>query len=400
MAKVKVILWKHQMNQDGTYPLRLRIYKNRKTSYASTGYSLKEGHWNEQKGEVKPSHPNTKRLNHILTKLVSDTLDNIIAIETKTPAASIYRIKESLNKKVEYHRFFSYAFEFLERYNNPHQKNTYKGYVCKIEIFQKFVKGQDLQFDDITVTLIREFETYLRKQGKRTNTIGTNMKRIRLIYKAAVREGLADPSANPFNQYRIKTEASHKTKLTSKEINAIRELELEPDTLTWHTRNAFLLSFNLMGMRAGDITLLNWCNIRENRVEYRMRKTKVSKSIAVTKEAKEIFDSYKELGYSSGYIFPYVNSRASKGKIDTLLIEGFTGVLNKELKTIAKLASIDKQLSMHIARHSWAQRAYESGWETRKIQQGLGHSDINTTITYLADLTDTSLDDMNEEITG
>ena len=399
MAKVKIVLWKYQQNKDGSYPLRLRIYKNGKIHYRSLGYSLKVEDWNDRNCEVRKSHPNAKRLNHKLAKEVADTLDKLITIENKAPMASIYKIKDSFAKEREQHMFFEFGFQYFEKYNNPEQKNTFKGYVCKLEIFQEFVKGSDLSFEDVTVTLIREFETFLRKKGKKTNTIGTNMKRIRQVYRAAVVEGYANANDNPFNQYRIKRERTKKIKLSKNEINRIRKLDLEPESNLWYARSAFLLSYNLMGMRVGDVALLKWNQIVDGRVDYVMRKTKNFKSIALTSEAKVILNSMRK-AKKTKYVFPHVEERSKRGKTDRLLIEGFNGMVNPELKTLAKLAKINKTVSMHIARHSWAQSAYESGLETRKIQKGLGHADINTTITYLADLTDTSLDELNEEITS
>jgi len=57
MAKVQIILWKYQANKDGSYPLRLRIYKDGKKTYKSTSFSLHENQWNSIKREVKPSVP-------------------------------------------------------------------------------------------------------------------------------------------------------------------------------------------------------------------------------------------------------------------------------------------------------------------------------------------------------
>jgi hypothetical protein len=80
MAFVKVVLYP-RAKKDGTYPLALRITKNRKSSYIFLEYSIRKEDWSADDQRVKSSHPNSTRLNHFLIK------------EKPTPAIPLWRSK-------------------------------------------------------------------------------------------------------------------------------------------------------------------------------------------------------------------------------------------------------------------------------------------------------------------
>lgn len=68
-------------------------------------------------------------------------------------------------------------------------------------------------------------------------------------------------------------------------------------------------------------------------------------------------------------------------------------LINKYLKKIAEKAEIDKLLSMHISRHSFAHLAQESGAESSAIKNILGHSNLATTERYMGSFDTTKTDE-------
>ncbi|WP_290380744.1 tyrosine-type recombinase/integrase, partial [uncultured Duncaniella sp.] len=73
-------------------------------------------------------------------------------------------------------------------------------------------------------------------------------------------------------------------------------------------------------------------------------------------------------------------------------ISSKNALINKYLKKIAEKAEIEKPLSMHISRHSFAHIAQESGAESSAIKNILGHSNLATTERYMGSF-DTSKTD-------
>ncbi|MCB0712679.1 MAG: integrase, partial [Ignavibacteriae bacterium] len=71
MATAKIVLRKKK-NTDGTFPLALRITKDRKSSYVYLGYRVREKDWDATAQRVRKSHPNAQRLNTFLMQTLAD----------------------------------------------------------------------------------------------------------------------------------------------------------------------------------------------------------------------------------------------------------------------------------------------------------------------------------------
>lgn len=397
MAKVKVVLWKYQQNADKTYPLYLRIYKDRKVKLVSISYSVFEKDWNDKASKVLPSNKNYVRLNNHISKLLLDAQSTALDVETadlkSTTKQIVNRIKGAPNRD-----YFAFAYDYIEQFNNEAQRGTYLIYVTQLAKIKGFLGNQSLSFNDIDPTFLRRYETYLKTKGNKTNTIHGNLKRIRSIYYAAIKEGIIDQSKNPFFSFKLKVEKTKKERLTIEELNKIRQVELTKGSVVWHCKNMFLFAFNCMGMRISDILLLKWNNIKEDRVEYKMKKTKEIKSIVLSNEAKQILNLYRTDDQNmSDSIFPILKE-GDKALYDRL--KDSIALINKFLKQLGQKAGINKSISTHVARHTWAQRAKDLDINLKTIQKGLGHENVRTTEIYLADFNDNDIDAANRIITG
>lgn len=79
-------------------------------------------------------------------------------------------------------------------------------------------------------------------------------------------------------------------------------------------------------------------------------------------------------------------------------ISSKNAIINKELKKIAKQVEINKPVSLHIARHSFAKVAKEEGIETDTLQKMLGHEREETTKRYMGELDSSEYDSALEKI--
>ena len=83
-AAVKVVLRK-KLNKGGTYPLALRITKDRKTSFIHLGQNLKEKDWDADLQRVRKSHPSSTRLNNFIIAKPADANNKALELETVKP---------------------------------------------------------------------------------------------------------------------------------------------------------------------------------------------------------------------------------------------------------------------------------------------------------------------------
>ena len=63
MASLKLILRTQKKDNTGHYPIYIRVIKDRKTKFITTGVKLKLNEWDDENGRVKKNHPNSARMN-------------------------------------------------------------------------------------------------------------------------------------------------------------------------------------------------------------------------------------------------------------------------------------------------------------------------------------------------
>ena len=158
------------------------------------------------------------------------------------------------------------------------------------------------------------------------------------------------------------------------------------------TLGMFLFACNAGGIRVSDLLQLKWKNFNGTHVTFIQQKTKEQISIKLPVKALQIIEKFREATGSdtNNYIFPFINPVIHEDRIFDS-ISSNTAYANKNLKEIAVLAEIDKNLSMHVSRHTWATRALRKGIRIENVSKLLGHTSIKTTQVY-AKIVNTELD--------
>lgn len=417
-------------NKDGKFTILLRITQNRAHKRIKTCVELnRKSDWNKKRQEVRPSEPNYQVWNKRLNKELERAKTEYQELKD-TGIVTPDRIKDGLTAAEHPISFLQYAKKRTEEiYNMGNIRNwkKYRTFCNKLEAFLTNEKGKvkDLVFAELTPALISQFDGFLRTLPNEKypdkvlhpNTVQTNLNIFRTLIKRAIEvNGLMKMDSNPFLTFKYKGVRTEKKKLNSKEINSIKELELQKDSLIWNCRNYFLFSYYCAGIRAGDLMQLRWSNISsDNRISYQMGKNHKTRDLKLPAQALEILQLYKkEDTKPTDYLFPILNNEAewakamTQAEIDVLpakmkeqmynQISSKNALINKELKKIAKLAGIDKPISLHVARHSFAKVAKEEGVETDTIQKILGHEREETTKRYMGELDNSEYDNTLEKI--
>ena len=275
----------------------------------------------------------------------------------------------------------------------------------------------DILFVDLTVPFLDKFEKFLQRLPNQRekdkvlnkNTVLNNMKRFRTLTRKAVRLGLLSADKDPFLNYEFHWLPTTKDKLESDEIERIIKLDLDEGSLLWHARNCFLFSYYCAGIRVGDLIQLRWRNVEGGRIAYQMGKNHKDRDNILVSQARAILKSYEHEGMQrDDYVFPWLTNdkpyakHVTQNEKDTMSVElktalfndisAKTALLNKYLKQIAELAGIDKHLSFHVSRHSFARLAKERKTDSGVIQGLLAHSSLKTTEGYMGQF-DTSVED-------
>jgi integrase/recombinase XerD len=398
MANVKLVLRKKQ-NKEGKYPLALRITKDRKTSFIHLGYNLDEDEWDEAKQRVKKSHPNSVRLNNFILKKLSEANDHSLQLETQRNYVSSQSVKQKIKPSAA-STFFPQAELYLQRLKEAGKYNQYTADKPRIKHFKEFVK-QDMAFQDISVSLLERFQDHVRtKLNLSDRTAVNHLAVMRSVFSFAIKEQVIDEKYYPFGKGKIKIKFpdSSKIGLNADELTRLENVELTGTAN--HARNIFLFSYYFAGVRISDVLRLRWSDFQDERLHYSMGKNKKGGSLKIPDKANAILKQYEALRENKDdLVFPELRKVNLDDEFITQRTIAFkTSALDKCLKThVAPAAGIDKKLTMHIARHSFAQMANEK-IPVQILQKLYRHTSIITTMGYQSNFTTQQSDDALDKV--
>lgn len=288
------------------------------------------------------------------------------------------------------------------------QERTARAYRTAAAGLIRFNKGQDLRLEHINASLIRGFEKHMKSNGKGMNTISFYMRNLRAIYNRAIREQRIQPRfENPFMQVYTGVYPTRKRALTKEEVMLLNNLDLtltggkpSPDqkSLTPELRQAlalFLFCFHARGMSFVDMAYLKHESIKKDTISYFRKKTGQLLEVKITPAMRSIIGFFGNDAKWSPYVFPVITDEK---KNQRLQYENALHVQNQRLKKLSRLAGIGKNISTHVARHSWATIGKNEKLPLWVISEGLGHSNEKTTYTYLASFDRSIIDNASEKI--
>ena len=394
MSSIKIILKKEKINKFGEAPLYIRLIKDRKAKFISLGIKIKPADWNDNQLKVRKSHPNSQRMNNFIAHKVAEAEGIALEMETNSKYVSPKRIKQNImgTNPESFLKYFAKHVEDLEKNGKIGNYKRTKTVYNKLFLY---VGSNDLIFDELTVTFLKKYEKYLsEKMNNSINTIHANLRVIRKVINDAINEDLFPFEKNPFHKFKLKLEKTTKEFLTEDEILQIEGLKLDKSSMRNHHRNIYIFATYAGGLRISDILQLKWSDYDGVRILMTTKKTKTTVSIKLPNKAKEIIELYKtEDSEQDFYIFPFLKNNVNYSDKSLFnAISSHTAYTNTDLKKIAKLAGIDKNIHFHTSRHTFATRALKKGMRIEYVSQLLGHSSIKTTQVY-AKIVNQDLDD-------
>lgn len=396
MAASAQITLRKKPNRLGQFPLAIRITKDRRSTYKHIGPHINIEDWDDTRRIVKDSHPHSTALNKFITTKVIEAKRGLISLQVKDKDASAYHIKKELYKSSKNSNFFELAKEHLEeletygKHNRHSSDSAYVGYVLK------FCKSKQLSFKEIDERFLKKLKIFLIKRHNLSATSVMNvLVFIRMLYNKAIKEGIVKKKLYPFggDKIKIKFPETEKIGLTSDEILKIEALS----NLSYneaHARNIWLYCFYFAGIRVSDALRTRWSDIKDDRLYYRMGKNSKLLTLKIPDKVKSILDFYIiEKRQTDDFIFPELKKANLKDSKDVFnKIKTGNKKFNVYLKSIANKASIEKKLTMHIARHSFGNIAGDS-IHPLMLQKLYRHSDLKTTINYQSNFLHKEADD-------
>lgn len=386
MASVKVVT-NNKKYKDGKIPIMLRAYSNGRIKHKVL-FSILPKYWNGKR--VKSTHEQSDILNMIINNALSDAKNYILTRQSKKQPASVEDILSA--KPSEY---LKDAFKFhIDNLKQTAKNNSARKYENVLDHCENFRPNAHLS--DIDTYWIKSFAGYLSGLDtiNSTGTVYRYIKFLKTVLKQEYNRGnFEDVRVFSFS---VRMEQAPKTILTPEELSKFK-LANVPQKLQL-TKDTFLLQIYLRGIRVGDILQLRQSNIKNGFVQYIAQKTGKAYKVEIIEPMQEIIDKYYG---QSIYVLPILTMLPKNPKKYTKYqkhIESKTAILNKNLKKIAEIAKINKRLTTHVARHTFASIADQHNLPLTTIQNLLGHSSPSQTDNYLKAIRKSS--DLDDAVRG
>lgn len=386
MASIKLILRTNKIDQSGHSPLYIRLIKDRKTKFVAVGVKLKENEWDDEKQRVKKNHPNSARMNASISQKVADAEAQVADLERKVKSVSANKLKEAIKGK-EIPNFFEFSYKRCENIRGSVSISTYRNYVMYLKKFEDWVGTNNLHFDEITVTLLKDYLAYMSNTLKNGNTTQRySIMILAIMFKEAIKEDIIPEFMYPFSKLNLKKDPTKRMFLNKDQIEALSKLELKDKSEL--ARDLFIFAIYAGGLRYSDVIELQYkhFNSDENRIKKIIRKTKREHQFKIGNTALGILNKYFKINADKeDFIFPVVVDKKKFLEDDEFrydFIESSNHSNNFQLNRLGKQIELPFSLSFHLSRHSFATTALNNGMRIEHVSKLMDHSDIRTTQIY------------------
>ncbi len=264
--------------------------------------------------------------------------------------------------------------DFLEYFKILSDKKGDSGWDSAYKHLNNFM-GSKKTFNQLDVKFCEGFRDYLLARVSK-NTAHYYYSKLNSAITQAVKEEII--SRNPAMKVKVVREETKREFLAEEELQRLIDTPFREEKLG----NAFLFSC-FTGLRYSDVRALTFDRINDGYLYYRQQKTKSVERIKLSQSALKIIEKQRRLYPNKNNVF----NLYQKAHMDILL------------KEWAKKAGIDKKISLHTARHTFAVMALNSGMDIYTLSKILGHKNLSTTEIY-AKLIDKKKDEAIDKLPG
>lgn len=336
--------------------VQIEVLSERKRKYIGTGVKLYSDQWDERKKVINSMQ--MLELNRSLDeqiRIIQDWVNELIRKREPFDFEKLERFIKFSNKSENF-------IEFIERRIEERQditestKKTHRTFSESLRLFERITYFSDLTKENITI-----YDDWLHEKGYSQPTVHNYHKRMKRYINEAIKFELIDK--DPYSGLHFER-GKHQIRkyLTEDELKKIIEAEIPSKTVR-QVRDLFVFQA-YTGISYADLAKFDFkkdiAKKNGKMVIHDVRqKTEETYFIVLLSPALEVLERYK-------FILPVISNQQ----------------YNLRLKIVADYAKIDKNLTVHMARHTFATMCLNNGVKIENVSKMLGHSNIKTTQEY------------------
>ena len=383
------IMQKGKPNAQGNAPIFARITINHQMTHLATHYYLPPDRWLPKEGRTFGRTKEEKEVNAYLDNLrgliFAKYNEMFLAGEQVTARKLKCRLISKDEKAMTLLDLFDdYIKDYSKLVGHTTSKITHDRYVLTrkrlFEYMEAEYKRSDISVNEVNPKFVNGFDIFLRTRYKVSNNYAMKMiQRFRTIYQVAIDNGWANK--NPFSSFKLRFENTERGYLTMEELTLLMNKQITSKRLE-QIRDVFVFSCftGLAYCDAQALTAEHIINGPNNRPWIRTHRKKTSTPVDVP-----LLDVPLQI------LAKYEATR----KGDRLLPIPANQKCNDYLKEIAAICGIEKRLTFHLARHTFATTVtLTNGVPIESVSKMLGHRSLKTTQIYAKIVNDKLAEDM------
>ncbi len=386
---ITFIIQKGKCKADGTAPILARLIVNQEMIHFSTTKSILPERWDSKNHRTLGRTSEEKTINQALEELKGAIHRHFFDLQSAGETISANKIKSLLfsideKKHISIGKLFDLFITDYEKLvlTQDYGKESFFRYkVCRdrvLSFIEKEYKTKDLPLNDINKRFLDKLYLYLRSETKvNNNTAVKFMHRFSSVFKMARDNGWVQ--GDPFKLQHLHLDKVDRGYLTQPELETVMNKEFDSLRLE-QLRDVFVFCC-FTGLPYIDAKNLNETQLKmwadgNLWITLPRQKTKVPVNVKLLPVALDILAKYKDgVKDRKGRLLPVFSNQKC----------------NEYLKEIAALCGIKKEITFHVARHTFATTVtLENGVPIESVSKMLGHTNVRTTQIY-ARITDTKV---------
>lgn len=369
-----------KLNKNNEVPIYCRLTVSGRIKEFATHIWIKDEQWDSKSGKVKGNKESAKTANNSLES-IRHSLNNIRADlmlqDSNVSADAIVNQYSGKGAKkrslIEIHNYYN-EHHIKRLIGKDYAEGTYNRYRISLEHVKEFLKAQyntsDMLLADLSFSFITNYEAHLKTvRSCAHNTAVKYVKNLRAVINYAIsQEWLLN---DPFIRYKARLEKVDKGFLTLEELHTIENEDFDINGIS-EVRDIFAFCC-YTGLAFADVAKLNADNIvlgisGKKHISIKRTKTDNTANIPLLDRAQFYLDKYQAhpVCLNKGLLLPARSNQKH----------------NLYLKKIADICGINKTLTTHVARHTFATLMLTKGASMESVSAMLGHTSILTTQVY------------------
>jgi site-specific recombinase XerD len=368
--------------KEGKAPLYAVVTVNKERVLIGLKQKIDVKNWDSGKEAPKGNREDAKQMNAYLgeVRLALGNCYKELQLKGRLPSASAVKSlylgeaeeKFTLSRLITYHN--DTALSTIRQSTLTHYYVTQR---YLIKFIEANYNCSDIYLNELNYKFVKDFEVFLRNHKPKENQkpimnngVVKHIVRLRKMVNLAV--NLHWIYGDPFSTYKLKVQKVNREHLSERELELIEVKDFNIERLNM-VRDLFVFAC-YTGLSYIDLINLTAANIVANEDGERWirtcrEKTSIPVSVPLLPQALAILDNYKfnERALAGGKVFPVISNQK----------------VNSYLKEIAFRSSIDKNITFHLARHTFATTVtLSNGVPIETVSKILGHTKIATTQIY------------------